>query len=116
MIWTSKHVSGKRSLPWPENDGDNDKQQKRTPCKYILLSFYCRFESAAARWGPNSSKQACRDPSVVTLSLYSAAQRAGDSYYQQVTVAGRNAGQMAIQGAPYMEEGQQQSVVKIMGE
>lgn len=112
MIWTSKHVSGKRSLPWPEHDGDNDKQQKRTPCKYILLSF----ERAAARRGPNSSKQACRDPSVVTLSLYSAVQRAGDSYDQQVTVAGRNAGQMVIQGVAYVGEGQQESVVKIMGE
>lgn len=48
----------------------------------------------------------CQGPSVVTLSLYSTAQRAGDSYYQQVTVAVLNAGQMAIQGVVVIQLGE----------
>lgn len=108
MIWTSKHVSGKRSPPWPENDGDNDKQRKRTPCKKIPLSFSWWFDRDAACRDPNGSKPTwwCQGPSVVPLSLYSAEQRAGDSYYQQVTVAVLNAGQMAIQGVVFIQLGE----------
>lgn len=62
-----------------------------------------------ACWDPTGSKLTwwCQDPSVVMLSLYSTAQRAGDSYYQQVTVAVLNAGQMAIQGVVFIQLGEE---------
>lgn len=75
------------------------------PVRVYLLSFYCKFEVVAACRGPNDSKQAwrCWDLLLVTQSVYPTAQHAGDSNYQQMTVAVLNAGQMVILGITHVQ-------------
>lgn len=99
MIWRSKHVSEKPCLDLKMTAVVTNTQNG--PCASVFFSaFTVQFEKAAAHRGPDGSKQAwrCWDLSLVTLSVYPAVQHAGDSNYQQMTVAVLDAGQMAIPG------------------
>lgn len=80
----------------------------RSLCFYPLCVIFCeRLRPPPAPERPKQVLWALRGPSA--LSVYRTAQRAGDSNYQQMTVAVLNADQMAIEGIAYVQlcEGKQ---------
>lgn len=93
-----------------ENHGSNDKQhvarKKGIPLPRVFIpsaihSVTLRLRLPPAPEPPKQVLWALRGPS--TLSVYRSAQRAGDSNYQQMTVAVLNADQMAIEGIAYVQ-------------
>lgn len=70
--------------------------------KLVLLPPLCCILSVS-RQRQSDLNKCCGRCGPSTLSVYRTAQRAGDSNYQQMTVAVLNADQMAMQGIAYVQ-------------